>query len=53
MLASIFISGGIDAIRNPEHETEIGGDVATDIADAAPVDLPQDPETAREDRRRA
>ena len=45
MLASIFISGGIDAIRNPKYETKVGGDVATDIADAAPVDLPQDPET--------
>ena len=45
MLASIFISGGIDTIRNPKYETEVGGDVATDIADAAPVDLPQDPET--------
>ena len=45
MLASIFISGGIDTLRNPESDTEVAGDVATDIADAAPVDLPDDPET--------
>ena len=24
MLASIFISGGIDTIRNPKYETEVG-----------------------------
>jgi putative oxidoreductase len=45
MLASIFISGGIDAIRNPKPEVKVAGDVATDIADSAPVELPQDPET--------
>jgi putative oxidoreductase len=45
MLASVFISGGIDTLRNPKVETQVAGDVPTDIAEAAPVELPQDPET--------
>ncbi len=44
MLASIFISGGIETLRNPGPGVKIGGDVATDVADAAPIDLPDDPE---------
>jgi len=45
LLASIFVSGGIEALRNRGPEVAVGGDVATDVADALPVDLPDDPET--------
>jgi uncharacterized membrane protein YphA (DoxX/SURF4 family) len=45
MLASVFISGGIDSLRDPELGAEAAGDVATDVADAAPpsASLPSDP----------
>jgi len=45
MLASVFISGGIDSLRDPELGAEAAGDVATDVADAAPpaASLPTDP----------
>lgn len=44
MLASVFISGGIDSLRDPELGAEAAGDVATDVADAAPpsASLPTD-----------
>jgi putative oxidoreductase len=45
MLASIFITGGIDTLRNPAKPASVAGDVATDLAEAAPVDLPDDPES--------
>jgi uncharacterized membrane protein YphA (DoxX/SURF4 family) len=44
MLATTFIAGGIDTLRNPAPRVEIAADVATEVAEAAPVDLPDDPE---------
>ena len=44
MLAAIFVSGGIDTFLNPGPPSEVAGDVALDVADALPVDLPPDPE---------
>lgn len=43
MLAAIFVSGGLEALRNPEPRAARAGGVATKIADALPVRLPQDP----------
>lgn len=43
MLAAIFISGGLDVLRNPEPRAAKAGEVATKIADALPVRLPEDP----------
>jgi uncharacterized membrane protein YphA (DoxX/SURF4 family) len=43
MLASMFVAGGIDALREPEARAKKAGDVAREVADAAPVDLPDDP----------
>ena len=44
MPASMFIAGGIDTLATPSRAAAAGGDVATDVAEAAPVDLPGDPE---------
>jgi uncharacterized membrane protein YphA (DoxX/SURF4 family) len=44
LLASIFIYGGIDAIRNPKPKVRPAEPVAPPIADALPVDLPDDTE---------
>lgn len=43
MLAAIFISGGLDALRHPAPPAAKAGGVATKIADALPVRLPEDP----------
>jgi putative oxidoreductase len=43
MLAAIFISGGFDALRNPEPKVPAAEDVARPIAAKLPY-LPQDPE---------
>jgi len=45
MLATVFITGGIDTLRNPGPRTDLAADVATATADALPIDLPDDPET--------
>ena len=45
MLASIFISGGIETLRHPGPSAARAADVATDVAEALPVDLPDDPES--------
>ena len=45
MLASIFVTGGIDTLRNPAARVEMAGDLATEVADALPLDLPDDPES--------
>lgn len=45
MLASIFISGGIDAVRNPEPKAPLAEDVAPPIARKLPFNLPEDPVT--------
>jgi uncharacterized membrane protein YphA (DoxX/SURF4 family) len=44
MLASIFISGGLDALRNPRPKVPAAADVAPSIARKIPY-LPEDPET--------
>ena len=44
MLASIFISGGLDALRNPAPKVPAAEDVAPPIASRLPY-LPEDPET--------
>lgn len=44
MLASIFVSGGIETLRNPGPSAAVAGDVAQDVADALPVELPRDSE---------
>jgi len=43
MLSAIFISGGLDVLRNPEPRVAKAGGVATKIADALPIRLPKDP----------
>lgn len=43
MLAAMFISGGLDALRDPKPRAARAGGVATKIADALPVRLPDDP----------
>jgi putative oxidoreductase len=43
LLASIFISGGIDALRNPASKVPAAEDVAPSIAARLPY-LPEDPE---------
>ncbi len=43
MLAAMFVSGGLEALRNPTPRAAKAGGVATKIADALPVRLPQDP----------
>ena len=45
MLASIFITGGIDTLRHPARTAAVAGDVPTDVADALPIELPSDPES--------
>ena len=45
LLASIFITGGLDTLRHPERPTQMAGDVATEVAEVLPVDLPSDPES--------
>src|SRR6185312_1956012 len=44
MLASMFVSGGIDTLRNPGPRVKMAGDVPNEVADALPVSLPDDPE---------
>jgi uncharacterized membrane protein YphA (DoxX/SURF4 family) len=44
MLASIFISGGIEALRNPQPRAKRADSVAPKLASALPVKLPQDTE---------
>jgi len=43
MLAATFIKGGLEVLRNPEPRAAKAGGVATKIADALPVRLPEDP----------
>lgn len=43
MLASMFVVGGIDALRHPEGKAEAAADVAKKIAGALPINLPSDP----------
>lgn len=45
MVAGIFISGGIDTLRNPGPRVEMAGPLASRIVDALPVSLPTDPAT--------
>lgn len=44
MLASMFVYGGIDALRSPGPKVPAAEPVAQPVADAAPVDLPDDTE---------
>lgn len=44
MLASIFVSGGVDALRDPKPKVPAAEPVARQIASALPVDLPDDTE---------
>ena len=43
MLAAIFVSSGIDVLRNPDPRAKLAAPVAKRIADALPVRLPEDP----------
>jgi uncharacterized membrane protein YphA (DoxX/SURF4 family) len=43
MLSSIFVTGGIDALRHPDEKAKVAGDTALATADHLPVDLPDDP----------
>jgi uncharacterized membrane protein YphA (DoxX/SURF4 family) len=43
MLASTFIAGGVDALRNPKARADVAGPVATKVAAKLPMKLPQDP----------
>ncbi len=45
LLAAIFISGGINALRHPKPHAEMADPVAPKIAEELPIDLPSDPET--------
>ena len=45
MLASIFVAGGLEELRKPAQHADVAGDVPTDVAEALPVELPDDPET--------
>lgn len=45
MLASIFVTGGIDALTNPESKMPVAQDVAQAIADQVPALAGKDPET--------
>lgn len=44
MLASIFIAGGVDGLRNPGPKADAAENVATPVARKLPY-LPEDPET--------
>ncbi|CAN5191739.1 hypothetical protein BH20ACT5_BH20ACT5_15310 [soil metagenome] len=44
MLAGIFISGGITALRTPGAHASVAGSTAQKTADALPGSLPTDPE---------
>ncbi|HEY4376429.1 MAG TPA: DoxX family protein [Acidimicrobiales bacterium] len=44
LLASIFIAGGVDTLRDPAPRADLAADVAATTADALPVELPKDPE---------
>jgi putative oxidoreductase len=44
MLASMFVVGGLDSFRNPKPKVPVADDVAQPVADAIPVDLPDDTE---------
>ncbi len=43
MLAAMFVAGGFDALRDPKPRAAKAGGVATKIADALPMRLPEDP----------
>ncbi|HEY0485509.1 MAG TPA: DoxX family protein [Mycobacteriales bacterium] len=43
MLGAVFVSSGIDALRNPGPRAELAGDVGARFA--RPLGLPEDPET--------
>lgn len=43
MLAAMFISGGIDVLRHPQDRAKKAGPMATKIAGALPIPLPEDP----------
>jgi uncharacterized membrane protein YphA (DoxX/SURF4 family) len=43
MVASMFVLGGIDALRHPEPKAPAAAKVGPDLAEAAPIDLPTDP----------
>ena len=45
MLAAVFITGGVDALRRPRPKAEVAEPVATPLARRLPVPLPEDPET--------
>lgn len=44
MLAAIFISGGIDALRTSKQHADLASPVPEKTAKALPFDLPSDPE---------
>lgn len=44
MLSVIFISGGIEALRNPKGHASVADPVAPAVADKLPMSLPEDPE---------
>ncbi len=44
LLASIFVSGGINALRTPEGHAGVASPVAEKTARALPVNLPTDPQ---------
>lgn len=44
MLASMFVAGGLDALRNPGPKAGASRDVLEPLLDALPVELPDDPE---------
>lgn len=43
LLASMFVVGGVDAVRHPEGKAKVAGDLVTKIVGALPLDLPSDP----------
>lgn len=43
MLASMFITGGFDALRNPKAKADAAARIAPSIARRLPVALPEDP----------
>jgi putative oxidoreductase len=45
MLAAVFVSGGIDTLRNPEPRVDTAAPAIEDAADKVDVEIPTDPET--------
>ena len=43
MLASVYVLSGVDVLRNPDQRAKQAAGIATKIADALPVKLPDDP----------